>query len=171
MNKKKMDKMMFVYLGISLIIVILFLTLPIIYVDTDQSFYANGFRILAGTYRKVPSESNPKVIETITILKTSSFNFCAILFPIGSFLFYKTVSNKPMKRLSAFLCAVVGFIYILFIPIMANSWRNLMYLKMDISRAWGWIVVSLIYLAYLIFIIIDLIITLKKEKKELPVQG
>ncbi len=168
--KKKIDYNTIIYGSFSLIIILFFLFMPIIYVKTDQSFYANGYRILVGSYLKVPSEIDEEILETVTLLKTSSFNFCAILFPIGSFLFYRIISSAPAKRLSAFLSGVAGFLYILFIPVMANYWRNRNY-QIDISQSWGWYVVLAVYFLFLIYIIVDLILVLKKEKKELPIEG
>lgn len=169
MMKKKINYETILYGAFALIIVLFFLFMPILYVDTDNDFYANGYRILVGSYLQVPSDIDPEVIETVTLLRTSSFNFCAILFPIGTFLFYRIVSSAPAKRFSAFLCGVVGFLYILFIPVMANYWRNRNF-QIDIYQSWGWYVVIVVYLAYLVFIIVDLILTIKKEKKELSIE-
>ena len=100
------------------VIVLFFFFIPILYVYTFNDFYANGYRILVGSYLQVPSDIDPEVMETVTLLRTSSFNFCAILFPIGTFLFYRIVSSAPAKRFSAFLCGVVGFLYILLIVLL-----------------------------------------------------
>ena len=89
MMKKKINYGTILYGAFALIIVLFFLFMPILYVDTDNDFYANGYRILVGSYLQVPSDIDPEVIETVTLLRTSSFNFCAILFPIGTFLFYR----------------------------------------------------------------------------------
>ena len=88
---------------------------------------------------------------------------------LETFLFYRIVSSAPAKRFSAFLCGVVGFLYILFIPVMANYWRNRNF-QIDIYQSWGWYVVIVVYLAYLVFIIVDLILTIKKEKRELSIE-
>ena len=102
MMKKKINYGTVLYGAFALIIVLFFLFMPILYVDTDNDFYANGYRILVGSYLQVPSDIDPEVMETVTLLRTSSFNFCAILFPIGTFLFYRIVSSAPAKRFSAF---------------------------------------------------------------------
>ena len=166
MEKKKINIGTIIYGTFSLLIVLLFLFLPILYVKADQSFYANGYRILAGSYLKIPSETDPNIMQTIVLLKTSSFNFVAILFPIGTFLFYHIISSAPAKRFSAFISAVIGFLYILFIPVIANYWRNRNY-TIDINKTWGWYVVIVLYFIYLVFIIVDLVLVLKKEKKAL----
>ena len=52
---------------------------------------------------------------------------------------------------------------------MANYWRNRNF-QIDIYQSWGWYVVIVVYLAYLVFIIVDLILTIKKEKRELSIE-
>ena len=93
MMKKKINYGTILYGAFALIIVLFFLFMPILYVDTDNDFYANGYRILVGSYLQVPSDIDPEVIETVTLLRTSSFNFCAILF---SGILIPTVSSEAV---------------------------------------------------------------------------
>ena len=89
-KEKKWTKHEIIYGCISALIIILFLCLPILHIDTIRDdFNINGFKILAGSYDKLPSPTDENVLITTIVLKTSAANFLAILMPIGGFLFYK----------------------------------------------------------------------------------
>lgn len=47
--------------------------MPILYVDTDNDFYANGYRILVGSYLQVPSDIDPEVMESDDLIKDFFF--------------------------------------------------------------------------------------------------
>lgn len=165
-KEKKWTKHEIIYGCISALIIILFLCLPILHIDTIRDdFNINGFKILAGSYDKLPSPTDENVLITTIVLKTSAANFLAILMPIGGFLFYKIVSSKPAKRFASFICNAIGLVYITLIPVFAFYWRNLNYGNIDITKIWGWFVVVIIYLAYVVILFIDLVKIIKKEKK------
>ena len=159
MKNKKWTYNTIIYGVVSLLLIILYLFLPL---DTIKDFNANGLKILMGTYEQ-KSIGSPRII-----LSTSSFNFIPVLFTLAIFLFYLIVSSEPVKRLSSLIVGMISFLYIILIPVIAFYWRNLNYdQQMDITKAWGWYVLIAIYFAFIIYMLIDLILTIKKEKMKL----
>lgn len=162
MKNKKLTLNTILYGVVSLILIVLYLVLPLFKVDTIHDFNVNGFKLLTGTYEK-QQIGGPRVI-----LGTSSFNFIPVLFPVAIFFFYLILSSDPVKKLSSLIAGIVSFAYVVFVPVIAFSLRNLNYdSRMDITKSWGWYVLISIYLVFVIYMLVDLILTIRNEKKKL----